>query len=132
MVIHQLWVTKYCPIIKANTNCENCSEKCKDHYVLKDKMDAEFALIRSSNFIEVLNSKRLYLLEKAHEIKEAGIDVVRLDFTIETDEEINKIFEVYEDVYSGAVNYYDIESLDIIKKIEEEGYTYGHLFRTIE
>ena len=125
-------VTKYCPIIKANTNCENCSEKCKDHYVLKDKMDAEFALIRSSNFIEVLNSKRLYLLEKAHEIKEAGIDVVRLDFTIETDEEINKIFEVYEDVYSGAVNYYDIESLDIIKKIEEEGYTYGHLFRTIE
>ncbi len=125
-------VTRYCPLTNAVTHCENCEQKCMEGHILKDKKDAEFPMIKSSNFIEILNSKRLHLLEKAHEIREAGVDVVRLEFTLESYEDVKDIIEIYEDVYSGAVNYYDIKDTGINKIIEDEGFTYGHFFKAID
>lgn len=68
--------SKYCP--KSTAGC--CSN-CQDSYVIKDKTGAEFPIIKGYKCrCEILNSKKVFLLDQIVDIKNIGVEVVRLDF----------------------------------------------------
>lgn len=113
-------VMKYCPITKQNTHCDTCHEPCKNHHMLEDRFEAKYPMIRSNDHIEILGSRRLHLIDHLSQLK-GHIDIVRLDFTIETPEEVRDIVLAYQDkMLTGA---YDLTL---------ENVSYGHFNDGVE
>jgi hypothetical protein len=89
---NDLMISKYCPISKVNKNYKKHCMECHLHkYELEDRMNVKFPLYGDENCImHILNSRRLHLLEYLKEIKQL-VGNVRLDFTIETKDEVEEI-----------------------------------------
>jgi len=94
-------IMAYCPITKAPTHCKTCSEPCKDHPVLTDRFNENYSMIRNGERLEILNSKRLNLISELDELVRMNIRYFRLDFTIESPDEVREITEAYLRVIKG-------------------------------
>ena len=114
-------ILAYCPITKNPTHCESCHEPCQNHMALQDRFDEDYPLIRNGNRLEVLNSKRLNLIYKLDELVRMNIKYLRLDFTIESPEEVLEITEAYIKTLNGHR-----------LKLEFEDETEGHYFKGVE
>jgi len=120
---HELMTMSYCPINKAlGKEKKNCGECLKKQIYLTDRFGYRFPLIRDEecNLI-VLNGKRLHLLPYLKEIIDAGVKNLILDFSLETDEEVEKILKLY----FAALQNENIDSEEI-KEV-----TYGHFQEAI-
>ncbi len=84
-----LTISRNCPI-KAEVGCRECGKKG----VLKDRMGAEFKVICSDGYAEILNSVPLYLADR----KMPEFDFVSLYFTVETADECEEIIKKYLEV----------------------------------
>lgn len=114
-------IMAYCPITKQKTHCESCQEPCKNHHVLKDRFDEDYALIRNGNRLEVLHSKRLNLIYQLEDLVRMNIKYFRLDFTLESPEEVREITQAYLKTLNGS-------SI----KLEFDDQTEGHYFKAVE
>jgi len=94
-------IMSYCPITKQPTHCKSCDEPCKNHHALKDRFDDDYPMIRNGNRIEILNSRRLHLLRVLDDLLMMDIKYFRLDFTIESPEEVRRITEGYINALKG-------------------------------
>ena len=117
-----LMLSKYCPIAKVNGNKQkHCMECHLNKYELEDRLGVKFPLEGDDNCImHIYNSRRLHLLEYLKEIK-ALVGNVRLDFTIESKEEVEQIVDAYLSVYNE-----EYESLIL------DNVTYGHYKNKVE
>lgn len=79
--------TKYCPLKKMN-QCGVCKTK---HYVLKDEHGTFPILTHEDCSTTILNGKTLNLLDEMESIK--GVEAFRLNFTIESEEQVSKTIQ---------------------------------------
>ncbi len=120
---YELMTMSYCPINKAlMKEKKNCGECLKKQYYLTDRLGYDFPLIRDEecNLI-VLNVKRLHLLPYINEIINAGVKNLLLDFSLETEEEVETILNMYFAVLQNQN----------INSEEMKEVTYGHFQETI-
>jgi putative protease len=121
---YDLMFTKYCPITTATkTNALHCA-KCKEHqYNLIDRLGYSFPILGNPKtcHVRILNSKRVHLVDYIQDLKKLPIQTLRLEFTIESKEEVEHITNLYLKAFNGEKYYYHVDNV-----------TFGHFNEDIE
>ncbi len=92
-----LMFTKYCPLKKME-QCEICR---KNRYEIRDEYGSFPVINHSDCTTTILNGKILNLLDDMPSIK--GIEAFRLNFTLESGDEVSKIIKNAQDKLKGSV-----------------------------
>jgi len=126
-----LMVTKHCPfaLVKGCKDSKEC-ERCKYNsgFGLKDRKKLTFELLRKGEYTTIYNSQALMALDFMDKIYTNGVNMVRLDFTIES--EIKDIQSVYYEYANKNIGKDDV--LDFINNYKRKyGITKGHYFRGV-
>ncbi len=112
-----LMIMKNCPI-KAMGKCQNG----KDLYQLRDRKGMKFPIICQKGCrAQLINSKPIYTADMIDEIKNAKVDCIRLNFTVETPDECEKVVNVYKNALEGKKQ----------PAMPENTFTRGHLKRGV-
>lgn len=99
-----LMISKYCPIAKTFKTKQNCHLCEINQYYLEDRMKSKFPLINDGNCnIRILNNKPLNLIEYVHQIKNSGIEKIRLDFTTERIDEVKEVIHSFKKAILGEL-----------------------------
>ena len=97
-----LMISKYCPIAKTFKTKQDCHLCEINQYYLEDRMKSKFPLINDGNCnIRILNHKPLNLLEYVLEIKQSGVEKIRIDFTTERKEEVREVIQSFKKAMLG-------------------------------
>ena len=92
---------------------------CHVHqYALVDRKNYVFPILTDSNCnVTIFNSKTLHLIDEIDFLYEIGIDVIRLDFSVEEPKVVQKVVQLYWDkIHHNQRN----------DEIQEA--TYGHFY----
>lgn len=100
-----LMITEYCPMGVIVRDCKKDKRvaKCKESiYALRNSKGDEFRVsqdifCRST----IYNSNVTCMLDNLYELHEIGINVLRLDFTLEDKETVKEVIEAYQEVLSN-------------------------------
>lgn len=113
-----LMIMKNCPI-KAMGKCQ----KGENIYSLRDRKNMEFPIMCSNGCRAVLlNSKPIFTADIIEEIKDANVNCIRLNFTVETPEQCKNITNMYSNALDGKD----------VPKMKENTFTRGHLHRGVQ
>ncbi len=127
-----LMTMKHCPmsLIKGCKNDENCATcELASGYGLYDRKGMTFEMKRKGSSTIIYNSQPLIIVEYINKIFSAGIDILRLDFTIEKDN-VKQIQELYYNYINDKIN--DSEMRRIVDELKKKtGNTTGHFFRGV-
>lgn len=127
-----LMTTKHCPMslvkgCKNDKGCENC--ELASGYGLYDRKGMTFEMKRKGKSTVVYNSQPLIVVESTNKIFSAGIDMMRLDFTIEKDN-VKLIQELYYNCINEKID--SDEMQEIVNELKKKtGNTTGHFFRGV-
>lgn len=124
-------IAKNCPmaVVKGcrdDSECRNC--RFAHGFKLRDRMGKDFAMERGEGFTTIYNSVPLMVPESLNSIKEKGITLFRLDFTIEDD--IREIQILYYDYLYGNISRSEVDEFMKRYKLRNE-ITNGHYFRGV-
>jgi len=124
-------IMKNCPMAtfkncKDDSQCNTCNYA--HGYKLKDRIGKSFIMDRGEGFSTIYNSVPLFMLDSLKEISNSGVNLFRLDFTIEED-----IAEIQKYFYLALNNKVDNEVLReyITKFKSKQEITNGHYFRGV-
>lgn len=130
-----LMITEYCPMGVIVRVCKKDKRvaKCKESiYALRNSKGDEFRVsqdifCRST----IYNSNVTCMLDNLYELHEIGINVLRLDFTLEDKETVKEVIEAYQEVLS---NDYKLatKATKLYNKLDEKGTTAGHYYKGVE
>ena len=115
----QNMVMKHCFIAKNYQLKEKQCHLCHVHqYALVDRKNYVFPILTDSNCnVTIFNSKTLHLIDEIDFLYEIGIDVIRLDFSVEEPKVVQKVVQLYWDkIHHNQRN----------DEIQEA--TYGHFY----
>lgn len=134
-----MMITEYCPVKAVGCRADkNSCRLCEDRkFGLKDRYGIIFPLQKQGNCrTELLNSKKLFLLENMEKIMKNNIGIMRLQFTNEDKNEIISIVKAYckalDRIQRGKKGL-ENEAIRIINKYKDKGdYTKGHFQRGVE
>ncbi len=133
-----LMIMKYCPLstIIGCTDSHSCTICRSGKFGLKDRKGIIFPLLTNPNCkVEVLNSKKLCMIEHIEELIKANLTNLRIQFTIEDEEEIERVLHAYLDRIDNILLGKQEGSNEIpifIETMKQEGFTRGHFFRGVE
>ena len=90
-------IMRSCPISSAyNLNNDHCQMCKKDRYYLKDHMQVTFPLLTNSDCnVRVLSNRPVSIISKLDELKQMHINNFLIEFTIEDNEQIQKVMDAY-------------------------------------
>lgn len=124
-------ILKNCPMAtfkgcKDDSQCESCN--FAHGYKLKDRMGKTFMMERFEGYSTIYNSVPLFLLDKLQDVVNTGIDILRLDFTVEGD-----IEEIQSYYYDSLNNNMDREAIkNYVEGFKEKSeVTNGHYYRGV-
>lgn len=121
---------KHCVIsttLGENKNCSFCHENA---YAIVDKKNECFKIMKRYRCgTEILNSRKLLLLNYMAKLQDAGVGYFRLNFTDESPDELRKIVELHRE-YIGT-GFKRIDHI-AIERIKSTGTSTGHINRGIE
>ena len=130
-----LMITEYCPMGVLVRDCkkDKRSAKCtQSMYALRNFKDEEFRVsqdlfCRST----IYNSKPTCMIENLEDIANAGINIFRLDFTLE---DAKKVKEVIEGFKEAIENDYElgIKATKLYNNLQKTGITEGHYYKGVE
>ena len=130
-----LMITEYCPMGVIVRDCKKDKRvaKCKESiYALRNSKGDEFRVsqdifCRST----IYNSNVTCMLDNLYELHEIGINVLRLDFTLEDKGTVKEVIEAYQEVLS---NDYKLatKATKLYNKLDEKGKTAGHYYKGVE
>lgn len=130
-----LMITEYCPMGVIVRDCKKDKRvaKCKESiYALRNSKGDEFRVsqdifCRST----IYNSNVTCMLDNLYELHEIGINVLRLDFTLEDKETVKEVIEAYQEV---LYNDYKLatKATKLYNKLDEKGTTAGHYYKGVE
>jgi len=131
-----LMTSEYCPVgsiaggFGSKTKCSVACEK--GEYCLKDRTGTKFPVLcdRIDCRSTIFNSNVLLLEENIDKISESGVDIIRLNFTDETYEEMNGIVNMHRDLIALGKRALDSQR-ELIQRIKNHGFTKGHYFRGV-
>lgn len=124
--------TKHCPMslskgCRDDSQCRTC--EFRENYRLKDRVGAEFRLLRKTGFTNIYNSVPLMVLDDIKNIKLKDVNELRLDFIFE-DERVGDILESYYGFLNEEISREEMRSF--VEEIKDKGdITKGHFFRGI-
>ena len=130
-----LMITEYCPMGVIVRDCKKDKRvaKCKESiYALRNSKGDEFRVsqdifCRST----IYNSNVTCMLDNLYELHEIGINVLRLDFTLEDKATVKEVIEAYQEVLSN--NYkLGTKATKLYNKLDEKGTTAGHYYKGVE
>ncbi|MGL4911968.1 MAG: DUF3656 domain-containing U32 family peptidase [Romboutsia sp.] len=130
-----LMITEYCPMGVVVRDCQKDKRvaKCKEStYALKDFKEEQYRIsqdifCRST----IYNSKVTCMLDNLYELNEIGINIFRLDFTLEDGKEVKKVIEAYKEVIEN--NYkLGTKATKLYNELDQLGVTAGHYYRGVE
>lgn len=132
-----LMTTEYCPVGSIEGGCtgkSRCCEPCtRSFYKLKDRKGMEFPILtdRVDCRSIILNSNVLFIPDSLDKLSASGVDMMRLHFFDENQEEMREIAALYRNgIENGKENMEKYGNL--IKKIQLQGYTKGHFHRGVQ
>lgn len=95
-------ISKYCPIAKTFKTKQNCHLCERNQYYLQDRVGNKFPLINDGNCnIRILNNKPLNLSEFVVQLRNAGIQTLRIDFTTERKHEVTQLIKTFKKALDG-------------------------------
>lgn len=129
-------VSEYCPtgcVVGMKESKKDCGPKpCKDRYFLKDRIGEKFPVLcdnidcRST----ILSSDRLFAPEVIKDLRNNGLDTLRLNIWDETLEQLNGLIAMLKDSTEEGYNKHNsYNGLDEI--IHREGTFKGHFFKGV-
>ncbi|HGM3506801.1 TPA: DUF3656 domain-containing protein [Clostridioides difficile] len=130
-----MMVTEYCPMGVVVRDCKKDKRvaKCKESsYALRDFTDANYRITQDMFCRSTIyNSKVTCMLDNLYELDEVGIDVFRIDFTVEDSEMVKKVIEAHIEVLS---NDYKLgkKATDLYNQLDEIGTVAGHYYKGVE
>ena len=102
----ELMISKYCPIAKTFKTKDNCLLCEKNNYALMDSLNRQLPLLHDGQCnIRILNHQPLELFSYIKELRQAGIQTLRLDFTTESKEHMDTIIRVYQEASHQIPHY---------------------------
>ncbi|WIV11399.1 U32 family peptidase [Proteiniborus sp. MB09-C3] len=127
-----LMTTRHCPmsLVKGCKNDQNCSScELASGYGLYDRKGMTFEMKRKGKSTIIYNSQPLIIVESSDKIFSAGVDMMRLDFTIEKDN-IKLIQELYYNYINDKIDSNEMQKIASELK-KQTGNTTGHFFRGV-
>ena len=107
-----------CPV-RANGKCD----KGKSKNSLVDRMNEEFPLICAEGcFCVLLNSKPVYMADKLSELMACGIKYFKMDFTVESKEECQRIIKDFQSALKD----------EKVEGMKNNTFTRGHFYKKID
>lgn len=133
-----MMITEYCPVeaIVKKDDKKSCG-LCKNRkYGLKDRYGIIFPLQTDGSCrTQILNSKKLILIEYMEEIVKSGVTIMRLQFTNEDKNEIINIVNAYQEMLNRILNGKNglaDEAKKLINIYKDKGdFTKGHFARGV-
>ena len=130
-----LMITEYCPMGVIVRDCKKDKRvaKCKESiYALRNSKGDEFRVsqdifCRST----IYNSNVTCMLDNLYELHEIGINVLRLDFTLEDKDTVKEVIEAYQEVLSNDYKL-GTKAIKLYNKLDEKGTTAGHYYKGVE
>ena len=130
-----LMITEYCPMGVIVRDCKKDKRvaKCKESiYALRNSKGDEFRVsqdifCRST----IYNSNVTCMLDNLYELHEIGINVLRLDFTLEDKDTVKEVIEAYQEVLSNDYKL-GTKATKLYNKLDEKGTTAGHYYKGVE
>lgn len=124
--------TKHCPMssvkgCKNDNECKNCN--FANGYKIKDRMNIEFPMERRGSVSTIYNSFPIMVLDSLDSIYSSGVDMARLDFTIEN-ENVAYLQEVFYDFAKGNIDIERAKKIIADYRVDHD-ITNGHYFRGI-
>ncbi|MGX9755000.1 DUF3656 domain-containing U32 family peptidase [Clostridioides difficile] len=130
-----MMVTEYCPMGVVVRDCKKDKRvaKCKESsYALRDFTDASYRITQDIFCRSTIyNSRVTCMLDNLYELDEIGVDVFRIDFTVENSEMVEKVIEAHIEVLN---NNYRIgeKATNLYKQLKESGTVAGHYYKGVE
>lgn len=129
-----MMISEYCPMgvvvrdCKKNKRCSTCTES---RYALRDFKGEEYRLSQDLFCrTTIYNSKPIVVLDSLQEIWESGVNIFRLDFTGEKDEEIEEVLDAYIEVISNDFRL-GTKATKLYNKLDDN-LTSGHFYKGVE
>ena len=131
-----LMVSEYCPVgciegdFKSN---KKCLRPCKNNsYTLKDRIGKQFPIFCDDTDCRstILNSDVTFMLDHFDKIKDAGVNMVRLNITTESLGQVKDIVDMHRDVCDNGLQVLP-KYQSIIDDIKRKSFTRGHLQRGV-
>lgn len=130
-----MMITEYCPMGVVVRDCKKDKRvaKCKESsYALRDFTDASYRITQDIFCRSTIyNSKVTCMLDNLYELDEIGIDVFRIDFTVEDSEMVKKVIEAHIEVLSNDFKLGE-KATNLYKKLDEIGTVAGHYYKGVE
>ena len=130
-----LMITEYCPMGVIVRDCKKDKRvaKCKESiYALRNSKGDEFRVsqdifCRST----IYNSNVTCMLDNLYELYEIGINVFRLDFTLEDANTVKEVIEAYQEVLANDYKL-GVKATKLYNKLDSTGTTSGHYYKGVE
>ena len=130
-----LMITEYCPMGVIVRDCKKDKRvaKCKEStYALRDLKNEQFRVsqdvfCRST----IYNSKVTCILDNLEELSEIGINLFRLDFTLEDGKTVTEVINAYKEVLENDYRL-GSKSTSLYNKLDKIGITSGHYYKGVE
>lgn len=130
-----MMITEYCPMGVVVRDCKKDKRvaKCKESsYALRDFTDASYRITQDIFCRSTIyNSKVTFMLDNLYELDEIGIDVFRIDFTVEDSDMVKKVIEAHIEVLSNDFKLGE-KATNLYKKLDEIGTVAGHYYKGVE
>ena len=128
-------ITEYCPMGVILRDCKKDKRvaKCKESiYALRNSKGDEFRVsqdifCRST----IYNSNVTCMLDNLYELHEIGINVLRLDFTLEDKDTVKEVIEAYQEVLANGYKL-GTKATKLYNKLDSIGTTAGHYYKGVE
>lgn len=128
-------ITEYCPMGVLVRDCKKDKRvsKCRESiYALKNLNEEEFRVSQDLFCRSTIYNSNVTLLgESLEELKNSGIDIFRLDFTLENKQEVKEVMESFVEILENnfkASNKYN----NLYKRLEKTGITTAHYYKGVE
>lgn len=130
-----MMVTEYCPMGVVVRDCKKDKRvaKCKESsYALRDFTDASYRITQDIFCRSTIyNSKVTCMLDNLYELDEIGVDVFRIDFTVENSEMVKKVIEAHIEVLNNNYKLGE-KATNLYKQLDEIGTVAGHYYKGVE
>lgn len=130
-----MMITEYCPMGVVVRDCKKDKRvaKCKESsYALRDFTDASYRITQDIFCRSTIyNSKVTCMLDNLYELDEIGIDVFRIDFTVENGEMVKKIIDAHIEVLSNDYKLGE-KATNLYKQLDKVGTVAGHYYKGVE
>lgn len=130
-----LMITEYCPMGVIVRDCKKDKRvaKCKEStYALKDFKDEKYRVYQDIFCRSTIyNSKVTCMLDNLEELNEIGINILRLDFTLENGETVRKVIQAYQEVLNNDYKL-GLKATKLYNELDDAGVCAGHYYRGVE